>query len=73
MVLITYETPDGVRETQITDADLSYDQTKHHWEVKTGEKNGRDVYALIPRERVYEIRRVGKRSGSRVTRTANKS
>ena len=45
------------------------DDETDHWRVKAGEKDGRDVYELIPRERVYSVQVVGKKTGTAVTRT----
>ena len=68
MPAIKYETPDGVRERQVDSSEIEYDDETQHWRVKRGEKNGRDVYEHIPRERVFLVRITGKETGTVVTR-----
>ena len=69
MAVIRYESTDGVVEYSVDAANLSYDEESDHWRVKAGEKDGRDVYELIPRERVYSVQVVGTKTGTSVTKT----
>lgn len=69
MAVITYETPDGVAEAEIVAAEISYLEETHHWKIKTGEKDGRDIYELIPRERVFAVEVAGTKTGTVVTKT----
>ena len=69
MAVITYETPDGVTEAESADSEISYLEETHHWKIKTGEKDGRDIYALIPRERVFAVTVAGTKTGTIVTKT----
>ena len=69
MAVIRYESTEGVIEYSVDAAKLSYDEETDHWRVKAGEENGREVYELIPRERVYSVQVVGKKAGTSVTRT----
>lgn len=68
MAVITYETPDGVAESEVVDAEISYLEETQHWKIKTGEKDGRDIYELIPRERVFAVKTIGTKTGTVVTR-----
>jgi len=69
MAAIRYETPDGVQERQVDDSDIEYNDETQHWRIKRGEKNGRDVYEHVPRERVFSVRIIGKKTGTVVTKT----
>jgi len=69
MAVIKYETSNGPIEYTVDADKISYDEETDHWRVKAGEKDGRDVYELIPRERVYSVQVVGKKTGTSVTRT----
>ena len=69
MAVIKYDSPDGPIEYSVDAGNLSYDEETDHWRVKAGEQNGRDVYELIPRERVFSVKVVGKKTGTSVTRT----
>ncbi|ATW87632.1 hypothetical protein halTADL_0835 [Halohasta litchfieldiae] len=69
MAVIKYETPDGPVEYSVASSDISYEDDTDHWRVKAGEEDGRDVYELIPRERVFSVKVVGKQTGTSVTRT----
>jgi len=69
MAVIRYESTDGVIEYSVDADKITYDDETDHWRVKAGEKDGRDVYELIPRERVYSVQVVGKKTGTAVTRT----
>jgi hypothetical protein len=69
MPVIKYDTSNGVRERQVTSSEISYEEDSHHWRVKTGEQKGKNIYQLIPRERVYAVKMIGQTTGSVVTRT----
>jgi len=69
MAVIKYDSPDGPIEYSVDAGKISYDEESDHWRVKAGEQNGRDVYELIPRERVFSVKVVGKKTGTSVTRT----
>lgn len=69
MAVITYETPDGVTESEIADTEISYVEETQHWKIKTHEKDGRDIYKSIPRERVFAVKTVGRKTGTVVTQT----
>ncbi|MFD1641102.1 hypothetical protein [Halohasta litorea] len=69
MAVIKYETPDGPIEYDVAASKISYEEETEHWRVKAGEKNGRDVYELIPRERVFSVQIAGAKKGTSVTRT----
>lgn len=69
MPAIRYETPGGVRELQVSSSEIEYNEETQHWRVKRGEKNGRDVYEHVPRERVFSVQMIGKETGTVVTRT----
>jgi|AntRauTorckE6833_2_1112554.scaffolds.fasta_scaffold03995_6 hypothetical protein len=69
MAVIKYETPDGPIEYDVAASKISYEEETEHWRVKAGEKNGRDVYELIPRERVFSVQVAGAKKGTSVTRT----
>jgi len=69
MAVIKYETPDGPIEYDVAASNITYEEETEHWRIKAGEKNGRDVYELIPRERVFSVQVAGAKKGSSVTRT----
>ena len=69
MAVIKYESPDGPIEYSVDASKLTYEEETEHWRVKAGEKNGRDVYELIPRERVFSVQVAGAKKGTSVTRT----
>jgi len=69
MAVIKYETPDGPIEYNVANSKISYEDETEHWRVKAGEQDGRDVYELIPRERVFSVKVAGKKTGTAVTRT----
>ena len=69
MAVIKYDSPDGTIKYQVAAADIEYDDEIDHWRVKTGQKDGREVYELIPRERVFSVKIAGAKQGTRVTRT----
>jgi len=69
MAVIKYETPDGPIEYDVAASKISYEEETEHWRVKAGERNGRDVYELIPRERVFSVQVAGAKKGTSVTRT----
>ncbi|MEA1929995.1 MAG: hypothetical protein U9O06_00380 [Euryarchaeota archaeon] len=69
MAVIKYETPDGPIEYDVAASKISYEEETEHWRVKAGEKNGRDVYELIPRERVFSVQVAGAKKGTSVMRT----
>ncbi|TQQ81178.1 hypothetical protein EGH24_08580 [Halonotius terrestris] len=69
MAVITYETPDGLAEIEVPPSEISYDGSRHHWKVKTDERNGREIHAYIPRERVFAVEVKGKRAGTQITRS----
>ena len=70
MAVITYETLDGPIEYRVDATDITYEEETDHWRVKAGEENGRDVYEIIPRERVFSVKVAGARKGTVLTRTA---
>jgi len=69
MAVVRYETQGGVEQVEIDYDEMTYQEAKQHWKIKTDERDGRDVYSLIPRERVFSVELVGKTTGSSVTRT----
>jgi hypothetical protein len=71
MAVITYETPDGITEAEIPASEISYIEETRHWKIKTGQKDGRDIYELIPRERVFSVKILGNKTGTAVTKTQN--
>ena len=69
MAIIKYETADGPIEYKVAASDISYEAKTDHWKVKAGEENGRGVYELIPRERVFSVQVAGEKTGTTVTRS----
>jgi len=69
MAVIKYESPDGVIEYTVEASNITYEDDTDHWRVKAGETNGRDVYELIPRERVFSVKVAGAKKGTKLTRT----
>jgi len=69
MAVIKYDAPDGPIEYRVDAANISYEDETGHWRVKAGQQDGRDVYELIPRERVYSVKVAGKKTGTSVTKT----
>ncbi len=69
MAVIKYDSPDGTIEYQVAASNLSYEDDIDHWRVKAGTNDGRDVYELIPRERVFSVKIAGAKQGTHVTRT----
>ncbi len=69
MAVITYDSPDGTIEYQVAASNISYKDEIEHWRVKAGTEDGRDVYELIPRERVFSVKVAGAKQGTKVTRT----
>ncbi|MFW6321621.1 MAG: hypothetical protein ACOC0Z_07195 [Halohasta sp.] len=69
MAVIKYDTPDGVIEYNVDTSKLTYDEETDHWRVKAGEQNGREIYELIPRERVFSVKVAGAKRGTSVTKT----
>ena len=68
MAVITYETPDGPVEYRVDAANITYEEDTNHWRVKAGEENGRAVYEIIPRERVFSVKVAGEKKGKVLTR-----
>jgi len=62
MAVIKYESVDGLVEYSVPRSDIVYEPDTDHWRVKAGEQNGRDVFEIIPRERVVSVKVVGNRS-----------
>ena len=69
MAVIKYDSPDGPVEYQVAAANIEYDDEIEHWRVKAGKQDGRDVYELIPRERVFSVKLAGAKQGTQLTRT----
>ncbi len=69
MAVIKYETADGPVEYSVPGSDLAYEAETDHWRVKAGEQNGRDVYEIIPRERVYSVKVAGNKTNISVVPT----
>jgi len=69
MAVIKYETADGPVEYNVPGSDIEYEPESDHWRVKAGEHNGRDVYEIIPRERVFSVKVVGNKTGISVVPT----
>jgi len=69
MAIIKYETADGPVEYNVSGTDIEYEAETDHWRVKAGKENGRDVYEIIPRERVYSVKMIGVKKGKQLTRT----
>jgi len=70
MAVIKYDSPDGTIEYQVAAADITYEDDIDHWRVKAGTADGRDVFELIPRERVFSVKIAGAKQGTQLTRTS---
>jgi len=62
MAIIKYETADGPIEYDVPGSAIEYEPETDHWRIKTGEQNGREVFEIIPRERVFSVSVVGNRT-----------
>jgi len=69
MAVIKYETADGPVEYSAPRSDIAYEAETDHWRVKAGEKDGRDVFEIIPRERVFSVKVVGNKSNLSIVPT----